>query len=53
MNKLDVGWQDNFEQCCAFDLWARGYRYKAAALILPIRADFFVFQDFLLWQGTR
>ena len=46
MNKLDVGWQDNFEQCCAFDLWVRGYRYRAAALILPIRAGFLFFKIF-------
>ena len=35
-----------------FDLLIGGYRYSAAAVILPIRAGFFVFQDFLLWQDT-
>ena len=40
MNKLDVGWQDKFEQCCALALWVRGYRYSAVAIILLIRAGF-------------
>ena len=46
MNKPDVEGQDNFEQCCASDLWVRGYRYSAVAIILPIRDGFLFFKIF-------
>ena len=50
MNKLHVGWQDNFEQCCAFDLWGARVSIQGSGTYFAHSGWFFVFQDFLLWQ---
>ena len=51
MNKLDVGWQDNFEQRCAFDFGCAGTDKRRGSYFVHSRW-FFVFQDSLLWQDT-